>query len=239
MSYTSNLGLRIWSSSENPSFQEWRAELNSTDSNSALNKIDQFAENVAESLKVVEEAVEKNKDNIESISVDVEALKTDLVKATVDEAIAGVRDDRYMTPYLVSEFLKQNGNTGGLESVALKRVIESVYTDTENQKEIEIPFSDFKEGSHHLEVRVGGVPFFHERYTIQNNKVVLNDTEVGLAKDKRVDFVILYLEQTKDGITTTSLEVEELKQENQYLGQMITEMELALIETQIQVAGQL
>lgn len=119
--------------------------------------------------------------------------------ATMDEAVAGVATDKYMTPALVAEAIKWGGGTTFTNmSVELKQVIVSSYIETENQKVLTIPYEHFDKEIYLLELRIGGVPFFHERYTITDKTITLKENEVGFAKGKRADFVITYLEQVGD-----------------------------------------
>ena len=119
--------------------------------------------------------------------------------ATTEEAIAGVVTDKYMTPALVAEALRWGGaTTFANTSVELRQVVVSSYTDTENQKVLTIPYEYFDKELYLLELRVGGVPFFHERYTIDGKTITLKEGEVGFALGKRVDFVITFLEQVGD-----------------------------------------
>lgn len=119
--------------------------------------------------------------------------------ATMDEAVAGVATDKYMTPALVAEAIKWGGGTVFSNmSVELRQVIVSSYIETENQKVLTIPYEYFDKEIYLLELRVGGVPFFHERYTIEDKTITLNANETGFARGKRVDFVITFLEQVGD-----------------------------------------
>lgn len=119
--------------------------------------------------------------------------------ATSKEALEGTATDKYMTPALVTEAIKYGGaNVGPQVTAVLKREVKSVYVELENQKEVMIPLDNFNAEVHHFELRVGGVPFFHERYTVEENKIVLKDNEIGFSEGKRIDFVFYYLEQVGD-----------------------------------------
>lgn len=141
-----------------------------------------------------------NKSNVGHIHKKSE-VGLDLVEnypiASSDEALDGVATDRYMTPALVQEVINYGNHLPPQDQkvAELRKVVKSVYTTTDNQKEIAIPMQDFDEEIHLFELRVGGVPFFHERYSVLNEKVVLNSNEIGLPSGKRVDFVFYYLEQ--------------------------------------------
>lgn len=120
--------------------------------------------------------------------------------ATSEEAIDGLATDKYMTPALVAEALRYSGGVirNANVTVELRRVVKSVLINVENQKEVEIPLEKFDPEIHYFELRVGGVPFFHERYTVVENMVVLNAEEIGFAQGKRLDFIFYYLEQVGD-----------------------------------------
>lgn len=177
MANTQELGLKIWAENENPDFKLWRTELNG-DGESDMVKIDRFAKNTKESMS--------------NILVDVEKLKTDLFIPTEEEAIEGVLNKGYMTPYLVSQVIQ---HTAPNETAQLKHLIKSIYVTSSNQREFEIPMEQFDPEIHIFELRIGGVPFFHERYTVSNGKVILAENEVGIPVGKRIDFVFFYIEQ--------------------------------------------
>lgn len=118
--------------------------------------------------------------------------------ASVEEAMEGLVENKYMTPALVKQAIESYLNNGVVRirtGVELIHQTISVIIDQENQKEIIVPMQDFNQELHPFELRVGGVPFYHERYSIVDGKVVLKEGEVGLALGKRVDFVFCYLEQ--------------------------------------------
>lgn len=182
--------------------------------------------------------LEEHTESLTNIEQNLTSLKNELVKATVEQAIEGIVDVGYMTPYLVAEAIKWGVATDG--GVELKHIIKSTYINKENQKEVEIPFENFDETIHFLEVRVGGVPFFHERYTVEEGKIVLATNEVGFSIGKRIDFVITYLEQVAhnrlpvngknllDGSITENKLSQDLQNKIKGLSTTINELELKI-----------
>ena len=77
-------------------------------------------------------------------------------------------------------------NAGG----SLQRKPFSVTTTVDKQKEIPIP-SDVNLELYRFELRVGGVPFSDNRFTVDkvNRKIILKSDEEGIKKGRRVDFI--------------------------------------------------
>ena len=84
--------------------------------------------------------------------------------------------------------------SGGNNTVALRTEILSVTATEERQMEFDIPKSDYIEGTHIFELRLGSVWIHPDRFQIQGNKVVLEASEAGIAQGRRLDFVFYYLE---------------------------------------------
>lgn len=172
--YSEELMLKVWEEADDPSFKEWRNGVNGNHESDML-KIDNFAKKT---------------------NSDIKNIKAELIKGTLDDVKNSV-DTGYATPHVVSEAIKW-----AIGKMRLKQFIKSVLVEENNQKEIQIPFDNFDSTIHTLEIRVGGVPFYHERYNIENGNIVLNSEEIGFSAGKRIDFIITYLEQV-DSVDTS------------------------------------
>ena len=165
--YSEELMLKIWEDADDPTFKDWREGINGKRESDML-KIDNFAKKT---------------------NLDIKSIKDEFVKGTIDDVKNSV-DTGYATPHVVSEAIKW-----AIGKMRLKQIIKSVLVIEDNQKEIQIPFDNFDSSIHTLEIRVGGVPFYHERYNIEDGKIILNSEEIGFSAGKRIDFIITYLEQ--------------------------------------------
>ena len=70
----------------------------------------------------------------------------------------------------------------------------SIVTAKNNQKEFDIPMENYNKDVHFFDVVIGSVFYSNSRYTIQNNKIILNANEDGIEKDRRVDFIFVYID---------------------------------------------
>lgn len=95
----------------------------------------------------------------------------------------------------------------------LQRQTLSIFTDSDDKKEIPIPMEDYNSQIYKFEMRIGGVPYSDYRYKINeaDKLVVLNDDEAGISKDTRVDFIFYwnaYINKTIESPTVYSADCE-------------------------------
>lgn len=127
---------------------------------------------------------------------------TDMVDNTANETEDGLMskedkaklDDLNVNNQAEGEFLWSADRI--LQEIAklrvAKQIVEIPVTE-EGQKEFEITSEDFNERTCSIEVRLGGVPFNEKRYTVQGNRIVLNEGEVGVKQGRKLVVVIYYI----------------------------------------------
>lgn len=86
-----------------------------------------------------------------------------------------------------------------LEKISRQLVLErktlSVMTTEDNQKIFDIPVENYNHEIHKFELRVGGVPFSDNRFTVVEKQVRLNDDEEGVKINRRVDFIFYWIKE--------------------------------------------
>ena len=110
--------------------------------------------------------------------------------------MAGEITRRELHPDLLEELLAGGGSMSGAGKLIYDVVPVTITADT--VREVPIPKDGFILGKHTFEVRIGGIAIPQDKYTIQNNKIILASSEGDFPVGRRLDFVFIYLEQTAD-----------------------------------------